>query len=164
MSLTSRLGRIARSAISDTTPLRESPAYRLLFAGVAVQAAFAAVDGPARRAIVPALVRAEKLPAANTLSYGTMTLAVILGPLIAGLAIGAGGYEWAYGIDAVSFVALLYAAVRLPRLPAAAEAPRAGLASVLEGLRFVRGKRLIMATFLADLNAMVFGMPKALYP
>ena len=136
----------------------------LLFASVAVQAAFASVDGPARRAIIPALVRADKLAAANTLSYGTMTLAVILGPLVAGLAIGLGGYEWAYGVDVVSFAAVLYAAVRLPRLPAGEEAPRAGLASVLEGLRFLRGKRLIMAGFLADLTAMVFGMPKALYP
>ena len=36
MSITARLGRIARSAVSDISPLRESAAYRRLFAGQAV--------------------------------------------------------------------------------------------------------------------------------
>ena len=36
MSLTARLGRVARSAVSDISPLRESAAYRRLFAGQAV--------------------------------------------------------------------------------------------------------------------------------
>ena len=255
MSLTARLGRIARSAVSDISPLRESPAYRRLFAGqavsligsqmtqvavplqvyaitrssldvglaslaaliplvvfglyggaiadavdrrkllsvtsvglmvvsaalfaqavaglrsvplllvcVAVQAGFGAVDGPARRSLTPVLVRAEKLAAANTLSYGSMTFSVIAGPVLAGVAVGAGGFQWAYGIDALSFLAALYAVLRLPALPAGEDAPRAGLASVLEGLRFVWGERIIMASFLADINAMIFGMPKALYP
>jgi MFS family permease len=255
VSLTARLGRAARAAVSDITPLRESAAYRRLFAGqavssigtqvtqvavpvqvyslthsslqvglvslaalipliffglyggaiadaverrklllitsvgtmamsvallaqaaagvrsvpllfvcVAVQAAFAAVDGPARRSITPLLVRPEKLPAANTLSYGAMTFSVIVGPVLAGVAVAAGGFQWAYGIDVATFVAALYAVARLPALPAAEDAPRAGLASVLQGLRFVRGQRIIMATFLADINAMIFGMPKALYP
>jgi hypothetical protein len=80
------------------------------------------------------------------------------------VAVGVGGFAWAYGIDVVTFVAALYAVLRLPALPAAEDAPRAGLASVLEGLRFVRGQRIVMASFLADINAMIFGMPKALYP
>ena len=136
----------------------------LLCVCVAVQAAFAAVDGPARRSLTPVLVRPEKLPAANTLSYGSMTLSVIIGPVLAGVAVAAGGFSWAYGIDVVSFLAALYAVLRLPPLPAAQDAPRAGLASVMEGLRYVRGQRIVMASFLADINAMIFGMPKALYP
>src|SRR6185312_5239998 len=73
----------------------------LLCGCVAVQAAFAAVDGPARRSLTPVLVRAEKLPAANTLSYGSFTLSVIIGPVLAGVAVAAGGFSWAYGIDVV---------------------------------------------------------------
>src|SRR5262249_19510471 len=46
----------------------------VLFACVMVQSAFAAVDSPARRAIIPQLVRAETLPAANTLTFGGMQL------------------------------------------------------------------------------------------
>jgi MFS family permease len=36
--------------------------------------------------------------------------------------------------------------------------------SVMEGLRFIKGERLIVASLLADGTAMVFGLPKALYP
>jgi MFS family permease len=136
----------------------------VLFACVAVQSGFAAVDSPARRAIIPQLVRADKLPAANTLSYGSMQLTVIAGPVLAGVAVGAGGFGWAYAIDVTSFAGAFYAAVRLPSLPPGSGARRAGLRSVLEGLRFLAGHRVVSMTFVADLIAMIFGSPTALFP
>ena len=45
-----------------------------------------------------------------------------------------------------------------------AEGRRAGLSSVKEGLRYLRGQRAVQGTFLIDINAMVFGMPRALFP
>jgi MFS family permease len=136
----------------------------VLFVCVAVQAAFAAVDSPARRAIIPQLVRAEKLPAANTLAFGSMQLTVIAGPLLAGIAVGTGGFAWAYAIDVASFAGAFYSAVRLPSLPPGEGARRAGLASVVEGLRFIAARPVVRMTFVADLIAMVFGMPAALFP
>jgi MFS family permease len=136
----------------------------VLFACVAVQSAFAAVDSPARRAIIPQLVRAEKLPAANTLSFGSMQLTMIAGPLLAGVAVAVGGFGWAYAIDVASFIGAFYAAARLPSLPPGEGAQRAGLASVIEGLRFLAGRPVVLMTFLADLIAMIFGMPAALFP
>ncbi|MGH3718378.1 MAG: MFS transporter [Pseudonocardiaceae bacterium] len=136
----------------------------VLFGCVAVQAAFAAVDSPTRRAIIPLLVRTEKLPAANTLSYGSFQLAIVAGPLLAGVAVGAGGFGWAYAIDVVSFAGAFYAAVRLPSLPPGVGARRAGLASVVEGLRFLAARPVVLMTFGADLIAMIFGMPAALFP
>src|SRR5436305_1961277 len=41
---------------------------------------------------------------------------------------------------------------------------KAGLSSVLEGLGFLRGKRVLVSTFTIDINAMVFSMPSALFP
>ncbi|HEY2725399.1 MAG TPA: MFS transporter [Pseudonocardiaceae bacterium] len=136
----------------------------LLFGCVAVQAAFAAVDSPTRRAIIPQLVPAEKLPAANTLTFGSMQLAVIAGPLLAGVAVGAGGFQWAYAIDVLSFVGAFYAAARLPSLAPGEGARRAGLASVVEGLRFLTTRPVVLMTFVADIIAMIFGMPRALFP
>ncbi|MGH3755624.1 MAG: MFS transporter [Pseudonocardiaceae bacterium] len=136
----------------------------VLFACVAVQAAFAAVDSPARRAIIPQLVRAEKLPAANTLAYGSMQLTIIAGPLLAGVAVGTGGFAWAYAIDVASFAGAFYSAVRLPPLPPGEGARRAGLASVMEGLRFLAARPVVRMTFVADLIAMIFGAPTALFP
>jgi MFS family permease len=112
----------------------------VLFACVAVQAAFTVVDSPARRAIIPQLVRAEKLPAANTLAYGSMQLTVITGPLLAGVAVGAGGFAWAYAIDVASFAGAFYSAMRLPALSPGEGTRRAGLASVVEGHRAARAR------------------------
>ena len=53
---------------------------------------------------------------------------------------------------------------RLPSLPPAAGAAKAGLASVLEGLAFLKGRHVILMTFALDIVAMVFGMPRALFP
>lgn len=136
----------------------------VLFGCVAVQAAFAAVDSPARRAVLPSLVRVEKLPAANTLSYGSFQLALVVGPLLAGAAVGAGGVGWAYAIDVASFVGAFYAAARLPSLPPGAGARRAGLTSVVEGLRFLTARPMVLMTFGADLIATIFGAPAALFP
>src|SRR5207248_2146490 len=41
---------------------------------------------------------------------------------------------------------------------------RPGLRSILEGLAFVRGRQAIQGAYLIDINAMVFGMPRALFP
>jgi MFS family permease len=136
----------------------------VLFACVVVQSAFAAVDSPARRAIIPQLVRSEKLAAANTLSFGSMQLTLIAGPLLAGAAVTAGGFAWAYAIDVASFAAGFYAALGLPSLPPGAGARRAGLSAVVEGLRFLRSRQVVMMTFVADLIAMIFGSPVALFP
>lgn len=136
----------------------------VLLACVAFQAGSAAVDGPTRRAIVPQLVRAEKLAAANTLRYGSGQLATTAGPLLAGLAVAVGGFGWAYAVDVATFAGSFYAAARLPALPPGHGARRAGLASVVEGLRFLAGRRLVLMTFLMDVNAMLFAQPRALFP
>lgn len=136
----------------------------LLFGCVAIQAAFVAVDSPTRRAILPQLVRADLLPAANTISMGGFQVGVIVGPMVAGLAVGAGGFSWAYAIDAVSFIGALYGALGLPALKPALDAVPAGIRSVVEGLRFIGRRKVIMMTFLMDIIAMVFGMPRALFP
>ena len=39
-----------------------------------------------------------------------------------------------------------------------------GLASVVGGLRYLRTQPVAMMTFVVDINAMVFGMPRALFP
>lgn len=136
----------------------------LLFGCVAVESAAAAVDSPARGAIVPALVRRDKLPAANTLTYGSGSLALIVGPLLAGVAVNAAGYGTAYGLDVLSFAGAFYGAARLPPLPPGHGARRAGLASVVEGLRFVARRPLLLSSFVADIDAMLLASPVALFP
>ncbi|MEV0644415.1 MFS transporter [Phytomonospora sp. NPDC050363] len=136
----------------------------LLFVCVAVQAGASAVDSPTRSAILPQLVGPGKLAAANNLRQAGFQFGVITGPLIAGVVVGAGGYGWAYGLDVISFAAVFYSVLRLPSLPPGDGGRRAGLASVMEGLRFLAGNRTLLMTFLVDINAMVFAAPRALFP
>ena len=136
----------------------------LLYAVTALQAACYAVNNPARAAIVPRLLPPEQLPAANALSTVSFNAGFTAGPLIGGVVIGAWGLTAAYAIDAVTFTAALYSLWRLPPVPPEGEPRRAGLASVLEGLRFLRGRRNVLMTFLVDLCAMVLAQPRALFP
>jgi MFS family permease len=137
----------------------------LLYSCVAVQSAFFALDSPARRAMLPQLVPAEQIAAANNLSFAVFNFGVIAGPLVAGLLVGTFGFASAYGFDVASFaLAFLAVLFRLPALPPAAGAAKAGLASVLEGLAFLKGRHVILMTFALDIVAMVFGMPRALFP
>ncbi|HEV2889830.1 MAG TPA: MFS transporter [Frankiaceae bacterium] len=136
----------------------------LLFVLVFVQAGLFAVDSSARRAVVPRLIPASQIPAATALSQVLWNLATVVGPLSGGVILGTLGLSWAYGIDAVSFVAALYAIVSLRAVPPAGGGTAAGLRSVVEGLSFLRSRPVLLMTFAVDINAMVFGMPRALFP
>jgi MFS family permease len=140
----------------------------VLYAVVALQSGFYAVNNPARSAIIPRLLDKELLPAANALSMASFNVGFTVGPLLGALAIGAGGYTFAYAVDAVTFTAALYALVKLPPVPPESvdgpPAQRPGLRSVLEGLRFLRGAPNVRMTFILDLFAMVLAQPRALFP
>ena len=136
----------------------------LLYAVVACQAALFAIDSPARQAFVPRLLPTELLPAANALKQVEFNLAVTIGPLLAGVLVARFGYASAYALDALSFLAALVAVRGLPAMPPAGGGRRAGTASVLEGLAFLRTRQVLLMTFVVDLVAMVFAMPRALFP
>jgi MFS family permease len=137
----------------------------VLYLCVVLQASFFALDYPARRAILPQVLGRDQIAAANTLFMGVFSFGLVLGPLIAGAVVGAFGFAAAYAVDVGTFVIALVAVyIGLPSLPAAPGSRRAGLGSVLEGLKFLSGRRNLLMTFVHDINAMVFGMPRALFP
>ena len=140
----------------------------VLYVIVAVQSGCFAVNNPPRAAIVPRLISADLLPAANALNMASFNLGFTLGPLLGAFAISAGGYTFAYGIDAVAFTAALYALYRLPPIPPLpserAAVGRPGLRSVIEGLAFLKNARNVRMTFILDLFAMVLAQPRALFP
>ncbi|MGH8825434.1 MAG: MFS transporter [Jiangellaceae bacterium] len=138
----------------------------LLYAVVAGQAAFFAVNNPARQAIVPRLIRPELLPSANALSTLSFSLGFTVGPLAGGflLAVSHGDFTLPYAVDAVTYVAALYALWRLPPVPPQGAPRTAGFRSMLEGFRFVRSRTNVLMTFLVDLCAMVLAQPRALFP
>ncbi|MBB5913072.1 MFS family permease [Nocardia transvalensis] len=130
----------------------------------AVQQAFFAVNQPTRAAIIPRLLPAELLPAANSLNMTVMQFGAIAGPVMAGALIPLTGLSMLYLLDAVALLATLWAVWRLPAVPPTGGQRRAGLRTVVEGFTYLATQRILLASFVVDIIAMVFGMPRALFP
>jgi len=113
---------------------------------------------------IPRLVERHELAAANAIEnvYGSTTN--VAGPALGGVLIAALGLRGAYVLDAATFTASLWSVWRLPPLPPAHDAERPSLRTIAEGFRFVRRTKVLLGMFLVDSNAMVFGMPRALFP
>ncbi|GAB3256359.1 MFS transporter [Alteromonas gracilis] len=135
----------------------------LLWIFAAQQAVFA-INQPTRSAIYPKLLPAELLPAANSLSMTVFTAGALAGPLIGGALIPVLGYSWLYAVDTVLLFVTLGAVVRLPRLPVEGITQSPGIRSVIDGFRYLKGQPVLLMSFVVDLIAMVFGMPRALFP
>lgn len=133
---------------------------------LAVQQAFFGLNAPARNASIARLVPADELAAANALGSTVMQTGLVAGPLLAGALIPVIGLPELYLIDAFALCVALWAVVRLPALPplAGAVARRAGLREIAEGFRYIARHKVLLLSFLADVIAMVFGMPRALFP
>jgi MFS family permease len=137
----------------------------LLLGLFSVQQAFFAINQPTRSAVLPKLLPDELLPAANSLNMTIFQAGAIAGPLVAGALIPVLGFSWLYLIDSICLFATLWAVVRLPPLPVEGASGRPpGLRSVIEGIGYLRGHPVLMMSFLVDIIAMVFGMPRALFP
>ena len=137
----------------------------LILVLVAVQSAFFAIASAARGAIIPRIVEADLVPAANTLNFTVGNIGQVLGPLIAGVLVGLPhGFAWAYGIDGGLFTLALYSALRLPKIPPDGTLVKAGLSSIIDGLRFIVVRPVLLMSFGVDIAAMVLAMPRSLYP
>ena len=136
----------------------------LLLGLFSVQQAFFAVNQPTRSAILPKLVPIEQLPAANSLNMTVFQAGGIAGPLVGGALIPVLGYSWLYLVDSVTLLATMYAVLKLPSLRVESPGGPAGLRSVVEGFQYLRGHPVLLMSFLVDIIAMVFGMPRALFP
>jgi len=152
------------SAALLANALLDQPRVWVLFAAEVVGTAGYALARPAMSAAVPRLVREEHVTAAIAAQSVYSSLAHTLGPALGGVLIASFGLATTYAIDLATFGASLAALALLPSMPPDPDAPRASLRSVLEGFRFVRTRPTLLAIFVVDTNAMIFGMPSALFP
>jgi MFS family permease len=137
----------------------------LLIVLLMVQQAMFGMNSPARGAAIPRLVPAAELPAANALNATVQYVGAVVGPLVAGSLIPLIGLSTLYLIDVVGLMAALWSVFRLPALPPTeGAARRADWGHVVEGFRYMTSQKLLYMSFAVDLIAMVFGMPRALFP
>lgn len=160
-----QLGYLASSGLLFFGALRGDPPLALIYVAVAGIAATSAVDSPTRSAMTPRLLGRELLPAAAALNQIVWNGAGLIGPALAGVVVGKLGFPWAYGIDLISIGLLLLASISIrPMPPAEDERASVGWRAVREGFAFLKGRQVLQSTFVIDIIAMVFGMPRALFP
>ena len=140
------------------------PAVWPLFVCSGAGAGFQGVDWPARRAALPMLVEPGDVTAAIALQTSIQQLALVAGPALAGVLIATIGLSAVFAIDVASYAVALVAALLLPALVPTGGGTPMGLRSMTEGFRHLRGQKLLSATYWIDLNAMIFGMPRAVFP
>ncbi|MGZ4676545.1 MAG: MFS transporter [Acidimicrobiia bacterium] len=148
-------------AILDPTPLW------LVYVGAGVIAGFSGFSLATRSAMTPSLVPPDRLPSALALNQVMWNTAQIAGPALGGVVVGTLGFGWAYGIDVVSFAGTITAALLMRPRPPVVDPDAEVLGSwprLLEGVRYLGGRRVLQATFVVDLIAMIFGMPRVLFP
>lgn len=130
-----------------------------------VQQGLFAVNQPAANASIARLVPAELLPQAGALNGTVFSVGAVLGPLLAGALIPFIGLSTLYLIDAIGLCLTLWAVLRLPPLPPlAGQTRRAGMSDIIAGFRYLNTQKVLLASFLMDMIAMIFGMPRALFP
>lgn len=130
----------------------------------AVQQAFFAVNQPTRSATIPRLLPEDQLAAANSLGMTVFQFGAIAGPVLAGALIPVVGLSTLYLLDAIALLATLWAVWRLPSVPPTGTARKAGFRTVLDGFGYLATQKVLLASFAVDVVAMVFGMPRALFP
>jgi len=163
--IAAQLGYLLSSGALFVGALAGDPPIGLIYLAVAGIAAASAIDGPTRNAMTPRLLDREQLPAASALNQLTWNGAGLIGPALAGVVVAELGFTWAYGIDIASIGLLLLSAISVrPMPPERGEHVAAGWRAVREGFAFLRGRRVLQSTFVIDVVAMVFGMPRALFP
>jgi len=118
---------------------------------------------PATQALTPLLVPPAMLSRALAFSSGGLQAAIIAGPALGGFVYAAGASA-VYGLCAVLFAgsAALTLTIRYAHAPPPAEPP--GLATLLAGVRFVRGHPVVLGAISLDLFAVLLGGATALLP
>jgi len=118
---------------------------------------------PASRSAVQMLVAPEHIPSATALEAVLGSTARLIGPVVAGVVIASAGLGWTYVVDMISF-AFCIAFVAAMRSIAVTGTDGITLRAIGEGLRYLRSRVVLKGSFVADLIAMIFGMPVALFP
>ncbi|WP_461122359.1 MFS transporter [Saccharothrix stipae] len=137
----------------------------LVIALLGLQQAFFAVNSPARTASIARLVPAEQIPAATALGATVMMFGGVFGPLLAGALMPVVGLSTLYLVDSIALTLTIWAVWKLPPLPPlSGPSRRAGVRDVVDGFKYLALQKILLASFLLDIIAMVFGMPRALFP
>ena len=139
--------------------------FVVLLSLAALLAGVTGFSGPIRTSALPKILGEEDLIAGYSLNQVVFNFALVAGPSLAGVLLASFTLEGCYVADGVTFLVLALATAFLDPLPASGTAAATSLwRAIGDGFRYVKGHAVAQTVYLADLNAMVFGLPRALFP
>jgi MFS family permease len=144
--------------------LAPEPAVWPLFVCAALASACHALMRPPLDAMLPRLVPREQMKAALALDWVRSDVGQVAGPAVAGLLIATSGVALTYAIDALTFLCSVGLLLAMRDLGGAADSAPPSLRGIREGFAYARSRQELMGSYLVDINAMLFGMPLALFP
>ena len=161
-----QLGLMVTSLVLAYITFTSEPSVLWIYALTAIASGLNAIDRPAQTAMTPSLLPPDKLAAAMALRQVVFQTTLILGPALGGVMIASlgGAVEWVYLFDGLSFIAAIVALRWVPRSVPEFDPGQNHLQSVREGMGYVLRNPLALSIFGIDLIAMIFGMPRAVFP
>ena len=137
----------------------------LIYLLTAIQAGAMAFDAPARQAMIPNLVPERELPNAFSLINIAKNSASIIGPLLGGVVIATMGQGYTYFINAISFLAVIFALLIMGTIPQDLKhSSGINLGAVKEGIQFILSRPIILSTMLIDFVATFFASASTMLP
>lgn len=138
---------------------------QLLYAATMLLAFFTSLEQPSRQSLIPNLVPREHLAQALALQGTQRYVPVIAGPSLAGVVLAIYGPAACYLLDAISWLAMLSALLRLrTEIPQGGGWRTVSVKSLREGLGFVWGHGVILPLMILDFGATFFGNVRGLFP
>jgi MFS family permease len=137
-----------------------TPSARPVYLLLLLMGAARAFGSPTMSALLPSVVSAEEFPRAVAAASSTLQICTIAGPALGGVIYALGGRV------VFAFAAALYglAVTQAWRLPLGRPQTGPRDESMLAGIRYVRGNRLLLALLSLDLFAVLLGGVSALLP
>jgi MFS family permease len=162
--LVAELGQVVCALLLALNAHAAQPKLWAVYLLAAVIAGLSSISQPARWAITPRLVPVDEFPAASALESISTSVGAIAGPAIGGIGIAVAGIPWMFVTVVILYAGSLISMAMLGPIPPTASATQVSLRSILDGFRFLKGRQALQGTYLIDFNAMIFGMPQALFP
>jgi MFS family permease len=147
---------------------RENVTIWLIFGLMIVQSIAVAFDVPARQALIPSLVPREDLPSAYSMNSIASKVGGILGPGISGIVIAYLGLEWAYWINAISYIAVILALIAMGNISNVKQVRTYSLQTtfgdIKEGITFIKNSPVILSAMILDFFGTFFSSANTLLP
>ena len=140
----------------------------MIFGLVIIQSMAVAFDGPARQALIPSLVPREHLANAYSMTSIASKVGGILGPGICGVVIAILGLQWAYWINAISYLAVVAALIAMGNIQSMIEKKsfelRESFRDIREGIEFIKNSPIIFSVMFLDFFGTFFSSANTLLP